>query len=205
MTDTAAPPDAVEPAGTPDPVPAARRTKTIRNVAIAVGLVAVVLFAVLVRADGTVEAPSPLLGKPAPPAAGPQVWPAGGSTTADVSTFAGKWVVVNFFATWCEPCREEHDDLVRFANRHRVAGDAVVVSVLYDDPDHAAVRRFFAEHGGEWPVFDDRNAKVDWGVRGVPESFLVSPDGFVLSRIVGGVQIEELEDLLRRAKAGTAR
>lgn len=186
------------PVGTPG------RSHAVRNAAIGVGLVMLVLFAVLVRADGGTEAPSPLLGQPAPAVSGDVVWPAAGADGRPVSLdeLQGKFVVVNFFATWCVPCREEHDDLVRFANRHAVAGDAAVVSVLYDDPDLDAVRDFFEREGGSWPVVDDRNAKVDWGVRGVPESFLVSPDGFVLSRIVGGVEFEPLEDLLRRAKAG---
>ena len=49
-------------------------------------------------------------------------------------------------------------------------------------------------------MIDSSRSKVDWGVRGVPESFLVDPDGVVLYHIVGGVKISELETLLRDAK-----
>ena len=109
--------------------------------------------------------------------------------------------MLNFFATWCVPCRQEHDDLVRFQARHLPTGDATVVAVVYDDPA-SAVRRFRAEEGGDWPMVLDPSGRValDYGVRGVPESYLISPDGFVAAKITGGVRAEDLEKLLAQAK-----
>lgn len=75
-----------------------------------------------------------------------------------------------------------------------------MLAVVYDDQP-ADVRRFFAQRGGSWPVVDDPGSKVDYGVRGIPESFLVAPDGTVRSRIIGGVTAAGLDSLLRQAGA----
>jgi cytochrome c biogenesis protein CcmG, thiol:disulfide interchange protein DsbE len=68
----------------------------------------------------------------------------------------------------------------------------------------ASVRDFFEREGGDWPVLDDPGGKIalDFGVRGPPESFLIDPDGFVISKIVGEVRAAPLEELLADAKRG---
>lgn len=181
-------------AGPAPPPPRPRRTA--RRTALVVGVVVAVFVAVLATRPNAadVEAPSPLLGQPAPEIAGPDL----DGTTVRLSDLRGGWVVVNFFATWCIPCRVEHPELVRFADRHDPE-EARVLAVIYDD-DLDEVRSFFTEKGGEWPVVDDPGAKVDFGVRGVPESFLVSPDGVVLARLVGGVTADGLDRLLGQAQ-----
>jgi cytochrome c biogenesis protein CcmG, thiol:disulfide interchange protein DsbE len=144
-------------------------------------------------------ADSPLLGRTAPALSGDTVF----AGDYDLVDDAGEWVLVNFFATWCTPCRAEHDDLVAFSNRHAVTGDASVVSVVFSD-DADDVEAFFEDNGGDWPVVRDDDGRIatDWGVTGVPESYLVAPNGQVRAKIVGGVDVEKLEELLRRAKAG---
>jgi cytochrome c biogenesis protein CcmG, thiol:disulfide interchange protein DsbE len=166
-------------------------------VAVPVALLVVVLAT---RPDrGTRAADSPLLGKPAPEIAG---------RTLDGQEFQlrstpNRWVLVNFFATWCVPCRQEHPDLIRFADRHRQAGDAEVVAVIYDDSE-GAVREYRQDEGGDWPMVVDPKGRIalDWGVAGVPESYLVSPDGIVAAKVVGGVKLASLEALLARVRAG---
>ena len=60
-----------------------------------------------------------------------------------------RWVVVNFFATWCVPCKVEHPELRAFEDEHRELGDARVISIVYDeDPD--VVRKYFEDNGGDW-------------------------------------------------------
>lgn len=132
---------------------------------------------------------SPLLGRQAP------------SLGDDVALGEGRWTVVNFFATWCPPCIEEHPDLVRFAERHASRGDAEVVSVVFGD-EARAVEAFFADNGGDWPVVHDPDGRiaVDFGVTNVPESYLVSPDGVIAAKIVGGIDLESLEALLAEAR-----
>ena len=169
---------------------------TARWAAVAVGVVVLSLVAVLATRPqaSDVIAPSPVVGQVAPEVEGPDL----DGATLRLSELRGRWVVVNFFATWCIPCVREHPELVRFSDRHPPE-DAQVLSVIYDDqrPD---VVEFFRERGGSWPVVDDGGAKVDFGVRGVPESFLVRPDGIVAARLVGGVTADGLDALLRRAE-----
>ena len=185
--------------------PAVSRRHAARWIAAATGVVFLALVVVLAtRAPATTRlSDSPLLGQPAPPLAGTTIDGVAYNMTAE----RGRWVVLNFFATWCVPCRQEHDDLVRFQGRHLPTGDATVVAVVYDDPA-SAVRRFRAEKGGDWPMVLDPSGRValDYGVRGIPESYLISPDGFVAAKITGGVRAEDLEKLLAQAKrlpAGT--
>ena len=112
---------------------------------------------------------------------------------------AGALGPVNFFATWCVPCRREHPELVRFQERHQAVGDVEVVGVVYDDSVDA-VRQFKAERGGRWPMLSDPGGKValDFGVSGVPESFLIGPDGVIVAKLVGGVRADDLDLLLQR-------
>ena len=157
------------------------------------------LLATRQPAQSTV-APSPLEGKPAPSISRPDL--AGERVTLE--RFRGKWVVVNFFATWCVPCQREHPELMAFAERH--PDDVQVLAVLFDDdPERAA--DFFEENGGDWPVLVDPNGQVslDYGVRGPPESFLISPEGIVAVRIVGEVTATGLDALVaegNRRRAG---
>jgi cytochrome c biogenesis protein CcmG/thiol:disulfide interchange protein DsbE len=180
--------------------PVAPRRKTARWIAVAAGLVAISFLVVLAtRPSAQSSAPdSPLLGKPAPEVIGTGL----DGDTVRLSQLRGRYVLLNFFATWCVPCLREHDDLIRFQQRHAEANDATVLAVVFDD-EADDVRRFFSDRGGSWPVIVDDRGKVslDFGVRGPPESFLIDPDGVVLSRIIGEVNDRRLEDLLRQAEA----
>ena len=86
-------------------------------------------------------------------------------------------MVLNFFASWCMPCLEEHPELLAFDAAHRAEGDAVLVSVTFDDKADDA-RAFFEEHGGAWPVIDDpeNSIGVAYGVAQVPETFVIAPE-----------------------------
>jgi cytochrome c biogenesis protein CcmG, thiol:disulfide interchange protein DsbE len=140
---------------------------------------------------------STLIGLPAPGIAGETI--DGGRY--DLTEQRGEYVVVNFFATWCVPCIREHPELVEFDERHRAAGDASVVSVVFDSRP-AQVLEFFERNGGEWPVVVDPDGRtaLDYGVSGVPESYLLAPDGTVLVKIEGGVTADELDRLLRQVQ-----
>jgi cytochrome c biogenesis protein CcmG/thiol:disulfide interchange protein DsbE len=177
-----------------------RRPRTLRWVALGLAVVAIAFLGVLATRKSAEQsaADSPLLGRPAPEVIGPGI----DGTTVRLSQLRGRYVVLNFFASWCVPCAREHDDLARFQDAHRDAGDATVLSVTFDDELEDA-RRFFERRGGDWPVVADDRGKVslDFGVRGPPESFLISPDGIVLTRIIGEVRYEGLESLVRQAEA----
>ncbi len=104
----------------------------------------------------------------------------------DIADHRGQWLVVNFFATWCVPCRVEHPELVRFSEEHKATGDAQVVSIAFQD-DADAIQQFFDRNGGDWPVIvgDTGRMALDFGVTGVPESFVVNPEGIIVAKFEG--------------------
>ncbi len=153
-------------------------------VAGAVAVVLVAFIVVLATRDPAAEraVSSPLIGKRVPAFTGATL----DGQTYDIDQRRGKFVVVNFFATWCVPCRVEHPELVRFSERHNATGSAEVVSLAFDDsPD--AIRDFFRDNGGSWPVIPSGTgqAVLDFGVSGVPESYVVAPNGQVIAKFLG--------------------
>ncbi len=182
-----------------------RRSRAPMWIALTVGLIVAALVVVLATSTSASkeqqQASSPLLGKIGPDIAGPTI--DGGS--AKLSDYRGKWVLVNFFASWCIPCQQEQGDLVRFEQDHQSAGDAVIFGVRFDDPEVSAIRTLMTKSGARWPIVDAPDAKIDWGVTGPPESFLVDPNGFVLSHVVGQVNVDALDAVLTQAKAGEGR
>jgi cytochrome c biogenesis protein CcmG/thiol:disulfide interchange protein DsbE len=172
-----------------------RRPRTALVTALVVGVLVALMVGVMATRDPNTEkiTQSPLIGRLAPSIQGTTL--SGGSF--DLGDQRGRWVVVNFFATWCVPCLEEHPQLLAFDEAHAKTGDASVVSVLFDDKPEKA-RAVFAQRGGTWPVvIDDEGAVgVSYGVARVPESFLVAPDGTVVRRLVGGVTAAELNSIL---------
>jgi len=184
-----------------DEGPPPRRGRVALVTATVVGIVLAAFIAVLATGEPSTSrlGDSPLLGQRAPALTGESLLT---GEAFDLDDERGRFVVVNFFATWCEPCRREHPDLVRFAAAHEAPDDARVVSVVFSD-EADDVTRYFEERGGDWAVVDDTTGIVpSWGVTGVPESYLVDPGGFVVAKIAGGITAEGLEDLLDRAQAG---
>jgi cytochrome c biogenesis protein CcmG, thiol:disulfide interchange protein DsbE len=102
----------------------------------------------------------------------------------DLAALRGRPVVVNFWATWCEPCVREFPLLARAAG-HRAARLAVVGVLYRDQPD--AARAFVRQHGGSWPVGVDADGRTTaaWGVVGLPQTFFVRPDGTLASHQLG--------------------
>lgn len=160
-----------------------------RLVAVTVGVVLLAFVAVLFtrQPEESRFGPSQILGKAVPEVRGTTL----DGATVDVDRLRGKWVVVNFFATWCVPCIQEHPELVRFVEAHRATGDAEVVSVAFSDTE-PALRAFFEQRGGDWPVIvgDTGATAIAFGVTGVPESYVVDPTGRVVAKFEGVTRAE---------------
>jgi cytochrome c biogenesis protein CcmG/thiol:disulfide interchange protein DsbE len=174
-----------------------RRRRIALYVVIPIAVVVALFIGVLATSKPATDrlADSPLLGKLAPAIQGTTT----GGKAFDIDTLRGEWVLVNFFATWCVPCRQEQPELVSFSRRHGQAGDATVISVAFSDTAEN-VQRFFDENDAAWPVIaaDEGRIALDYGVAGVPESFLVDPEGYVQAKIIGGVTSLGLDRILAR-------
>jgi cytochrome c biogenesis protein CcmG/thiol:disulfide interchange protein DsbE len=176
---TAAAPDV----STPDDDVVAGRPggpRVARITAVVVGVVLVAFIALLATRKSASDQPdtNPLVGRAVPALSGTTL----DGSSFDVDTLRGKWVVVNFAASWCVPCTIEQPELVAFRDEHKAKGDAELVSVGFQD-DPANLKAFFAKGGADWPVVvgNDQNAAVDFGITAVPESFLVAPNGEVVA------------------------
>jgi cytochrome c biogenesis protein CcmG, thiol:disulfide interchange protein DsbE len=165
-----------------------------------VGLAVLLLIVVLLGAEGgNDETEFAGAGKPAPILEGVSL--------LDGSEFSlgakrGRWMVVNFFAPTCPPCREEHPALLDFWNRHKDVGDAGLVSVLWGEygAGPETVSPFFNELGGDWPVIDDPDGRIgfDFGVRKLPETYLIDPNGVSVAKFSGKVGMGALDELIAK-------
>jgi cytochrome c biogenesis protein CcmG/thiol:disulfide interchange protein DsbE len=135
---------------------------------------------------------SPLIGRPAPALAGTTL--DGGSF--DLAATKGSPVLVNFWASWCGPCRDEFPLLADAAARHAAEG-LVVVGVLYKDEADPA-RAFVAEQGASWPTVSDpdRSVGAAWKVLAPPQTFFVDRNGIIRDVQVGQVRDAAELDLL---------
>lgn len=155
----------------------------VRWAALAVGAVVVALIGVFAfGTDDRLNPASRVLGDRVPVVAGETL--AGG--TYDIDDARGRWVVVNFFATWCVGCINEHPELVAFDQWAEQTGRAEVVAVVFNDPAEE-VTAFFDANGGDWPVLDDAALPLEFQVSQIPETFLVAPSGQVLQQFRGEV------------------
>lgn len=147
----------------------------------------VLVFAVLLlffmrglRMDPT-KVPSPLIGKPVPDFALPPLSSSkAGLSKADLT---GRVTVVNFFSSWCVPCRAEHPILMELARRPEVT----LVGIDYKDQPAEALAWLQRLGDPFTRIAADRDGRVsiDWGVYGVPESYVVDSQGIIRHKQVG--------------------
>jgi cytochrome c biogenesis protein CcmG, thiol:disulfide interchange protein DsbE len=130
------------------------------------------------------------LGEPAPTSPLPRL---GGGGDASLADYRGRWVLVNFWASWCIPCREEAPALESFQRRH---GDAGFTVLGIDSRDLSGDGKAFVErYGLSYPQLrdGDGDSAHAFGTTGVPENFLVDPRGRVRLLVRGPVSEEYLD------------
>ncbi len=188
---------------TRDEAGAAERPARQRNnwvlAPVAIFALLAILFAFALTTGDPSKLPSALIGKPAPqsvyrPVSGLTYAgrPVDGFSTADLGN--GKVSVVNFWASWCGPCVEEHAHLTDLVKTSGVD----LYGVNYKDTEDAA-RRFITLHGNPYKAIGidpQGRAAIEWGVYGMPETFVVDGDGRIAFKHVGPVSARSLQEQL---------
>jgi len=161
----------------------------------------IVLFAVLIGVLGVMTLqtnngrdpsliPSPLVGKPAPEFNLPGIGEngAGGFATGDLR---GKVTMVNVFASWCIPCLAEHPLITR------LAGDGLPVYAINHRDTAADAAKWLKKNGNPYTAvgFDpDGRVSTEWGVTGIPETFIINADGIITYKHTGPMTAKVLKD-----------
>lgn len=119
-----------------------------------------------------------------------------------LSEFRGKWVVVNYWATWCPPCLDEIPELVDFHEEHKDK-DAVVIGVDFEDVDLAKLTTFVEDYFMNYPILRMKPGPgSELGlITGLPTTFLVSPEGEVVAKQTGPVTAKKIEDFINRQQS----
>lgn len=176
----------------------------LRWVVLSVGVVVAVfavILAVNVGTDPRAEYnTSLLLGKPAPDF---QLTKFDGSAVT-LRDLAGKTVIVNFWNSWCLPCRDELPALQRWYGQHADDASVVMVGIPRDDSP-GAIRAAARDDQMGWAVQNNRGAEaatLDYATRGQPESFVINPSGIVVGSILGPMRAADLDRMSRVGQGG---
>ena len=157
------------------------------------------LFLLRLHGGDPSKIPSALIGRPAPQTALPALEGLVNNGVAipglDPAAFKGKVSVVNVWASWCVPCHDEMPLLTALAKDKRLQ----IVGINYkDSPDNA--RRFLGRYGnpfGTVGVDSNGRGSIEWGVYGVPETFVVGREGTILYKMVGPVTPANIDSVLK--------
>ncbi|MEO5328504.1 MAG: DsbE family thiol:disulfide interchange protein [Magnetococcus sp. THC-1_WYH] len=158
--------------------------KNLWKVILLVGVVTILALFALGLENDPRNIPSPLVGRPASPFSvsalddGPPV---------TLESYRGRWLLVNFWGSWCVSCRSEHRYLMKLARMTADRRDFAMIGVDFKDTREGG-KEFLASLGdpGYRQAFDpDQKIAIDWGVYGAPETYLVDPAGIIRHKQVG--------------------
>jgi thiol-disulfide isomerase/thioredoxin len=118
----------------------------------------------------------------------------------DLAAQRGKWVIVNYWATWCVPCIKEMPDISAFVKSRK---DVTAIGLAFEDTDAKDIREFLTKHAVVYPIaqLDVMAPPKDFGTpKGLPTTFLIAPDGHVAKRFVGPVDAAKLNEAIAEGK-----
>jgi len=167
------------------------RTVLFLGIVIAAALV-VILFVGLGKDPSAIH--SPLINTPAPEFSLREV---GTNKTIDLTQYRGKPLIINFWATWCGPCWEEHPSLV--ASARQLQPDVQFLGVVFQDKEEK-ILGFLAQRGTAYPTVVDEKGKtaIAYGVGGVPESYFLDANGTIRAKYVGPMDGDIIQENLQK-------
>lgn len=123
-------------------------------------------------------------------------------TTLDGSSFdlakqSGKWVIVNYWATWCSPCLKELPDISAYVTAHK--DKVAAIGLDFEDSDKADVEKFLKTHVLSYPVaqVDIDNPPKDFDTpKGLPNTYIIAPDGHVAKAFMGPITTKDLDTVI---------
>jgi len=178
--------------------PSARRRGALAALPLLLfALLAILLFARLYAGDAS-RIPSALIGQSAPSLDLPGLEGAAGLADADLRQ--GRVTLVNIFASWCEPCHAEHAFLMALAADPGLKEKGVRILGVAQKDSAENIKRFLGAMGDPYAKVGldaDGRAGIDWGVYGVPETFVVRGDGAIAFKLVGPMSADALETILK--------
>lgn len=164
--------------------PAAGLSRAIR-VGVVVAIAALVIVLLLAFRRDPHDIRTGTIGKPA---AAFTIQKLDGTGSLALDDAKGKVLVVNFFASWCIPCKEENPALVRVYERYRASGDVQFIGVLYQDARDTGLK-YVNDNGVVWPTASDDDGRVAfaYGVFGIPETYFIDGSGVIQGRHIGPI------------------
>jgi cytochrome c biogenesis protein CcmG/thiol:disulfide interchange protein DsbE len=156
------------------------------------------LFMARLGAGDASRLPSALIGQAAPNLDLPGLDGGVGLTNADLKR--GHVTLVNIFASWCEPCHIEHEFLLDLAGDPDLKAKGVEILGVAQKDSADNIRRFLNEAGDPYAkvgLDHDNRAGIDWGVYGVPETFILNGDGVIAYKFVGPMSADSLEKTVK--------
>ncbi len=151
--------------------------------------------------------PPVLIGTPAPAITAPDLYQ---PKEVSLSQFRGKVVVLNFWASWCQECKLEHQTLLELKDRFSKNPNFVMLGVNYQDKEDLA-QQYLKEHGNNFDHIRDAKGRIsiDYGVYGVPETFVIDQNGVIrhkqIGPIIGETYTYLVEQVIEPLLNGTAK
>lgn len=115
----------------------------------------------------------------------------------DLSKQSGKWVIVNFWATWCAPCLKELPDISAYVTSHK--DKVTAIGLAFEDTDKADIEKFLKTHALSYPVaqVDVSDPPKDFDEpKGLPNTYVIAPDGHVAKAFLGPITAKDLEGVI---------